>query len=65
MKRLNQIDNEKLYKFAAICFAIAGLSFLTVGILDGFKTITIFLTALFALNSIIFYSLEKMKITKN
>ncbi|WP_409304977.1 hypothetical protein [Peribacillus sp. SCS-155] len=62
---MNHIDNEKLYKFAAICFAIAGLSFLTAGILGGFKTINIVLTALFAFNSIIFFSLEKMNKTQN
>ena len=48
----------------SICFAIAGLSFLTVGILGGFRTINIVLTALFALNAIIFFSLKKMKTTR-
>lgn len=64
-ERLNKIENEKHYKFAAICFAIAGLSFLITSILGGFKTLNIVLSALFIINSIIFFSLGKMKNKKN
>ncbi|PLT29090.1 hypothetical protein [Peribacillus deserti] len=62
---MKQIDSDKLYKFAAICFAIAGISFLTVGILGGFQTFNIVLTVLFAINSILFFSLDKMKTNKD
>lgn len=61
---LKQIDNKKLYKFAAICFAIAGISFLSVGIINGFQTTNIVLTVLFVVNSILFFFLDKMNITK-
>jgi hypothetical protein len=59
------MDSDKHYKFAAICFAIAGISFLTVGILGGFQTFNIVLTVLFAINSILFFSLEKMNKNKD
>lgn len=60
MRRLIPINNDKLYRFAAICFAIAGISFLTVGILGSFQGFNIGLTVLFAFNSILFFSLDKM-----
>jgi hypothetical protein len=43
---------------------MAGISFPTVGILGGFQTFNIVLTVLFAVNSLLFFSLGKMNTKK-
>ena len=53
------MNKKALYKFAAICSAVAALSFLVSGVLNDFDSTNIALSVVFVANTIIFSSVKK------